>query len=39
LIYDKRAEVIAKGKMGLLTIWNAARANAREPPYRSQVLY
>lgn len=32
LIYDKRAEVIAKGKMGWLTIWNAARTNAGKPP-------
>ena len=31
-IYDKRAEVIAKGKHGWLTIWNAALAKAGLPP-------
>jgi hypothetical protein len=31
-IYDKRAEIIAKGKMGWLTIWNDARAKAGKPP-------
>lgn len=31
-IYDKRAEVIAKGKLGWLTIWNAALAKAGLPP-------
>lgn len=31
-IYDKRAEVIAKGKMGWLTIWNATLAQAGLPP-------
>lgn len=31
-IYDKRAEVIAKGKLGWLTIWNAALAKAGQPP-------
>lgn len=31
-IYDKRAEVIAKGKLGWLTIWNAALAKMGLPP-------
>lgn len=31
VIYDKRQEVIQKGKMGWLTIWNQARANAGQP--------
>lgn len=31
-IYDKRAEVIAKRKMGWLEIWNGARTNAGKPP-------
>jgi hypothetical protein len=31
-IYDKRAEVIAKGKHGWLTIWNASLAKAGLPP-------
>ncbi len=31
-IYDKRAEVIAKGKKGWLAIWNARRAERGEPP-------
>lgn len=31
-IYDKRAEVITKHKMGWLTIWNAALAKADLPP-------
>lgn len=31
-IYDKRAEVIAKGKMGWLTIWNASLAKAGKSP-------
>ena len=30
-IYDKRAEVIAKGKMGWLTIWNASLTEAGRP--------
>lgn len=32
VIYDKRAEVIAKGKMGWLKIWNHNRAEAGKPP-------
>lgn len=32
LIYDKRAEVIAKRKAGWLTIWNATRAEMGKPP-------
>lgn len=31
-IYDKRAEVIAKGKLGWLTIWNASLAKMGLPP-------
>ena len=31
-IYDKRAEVIARGKKGWLTIWNAKRAALGKPP-------
>jgi hypothetical protein len=31
-IYDKRAEVIQTGKMGWLTIWNAALAAQGKPP-------
>lgn len=31
-IYDKRVEVIAKGKMGWLTIWNASLEKAGKPP-------
>lgn len=31
-IYDKRAEVIAKGKLGWLTIWNASLAKMCLPP-------
>ncbi len=31
-IYDKRAEVIQQGKLGWLTIWNAARAADGKPP-------
>ena len=31
-IYDKRAEVIAKGKMGWVKIWNASLAKAEKPP-------
>lgn len=31
-IYDKRAEVIARGKMGWLAIWNKARDEAGHPP-------
>lgn len=32
VIYDKRAEVIATGKMGWLKIWNDARAETGKPP-------
>ncbi len=32
VIYDKRAEVIAKGKMGWLEIWNASLEEAGKPP-------
>ncbi|PFG63769.1 hypothetical protein AXZ77_2382 [Thioclava sp. ES.031] len=32
VIYDKRAEVIAKGKAGWLTIWNRNRTAAGRPP-------
>lgn len=32
VIYDKRAEVIAKGKLGWLLIWNAARKASGKPP-------
>jgi len=32
VIYDKRAEVIAQGKMGWLTIWNRARVEVGKPP-------
>ena len=31
-IYDKRAEVIAKRKMGWLEIWNTTRLQNRQPP-------
>ena len=31
VIYDKRAEVIEKGKAGWLTIWNATRASMGKP--------
>ena len=31
-IYDKRAEIMAKRKLGWLVIWNAARTNAGKPP-------
>lgn len=39
VIYDKRAEVIAKGKAGWLTIWNNARAKAGQPPLDLKVRY
>ncbi|UWR75331.1 hypothetical protein K4L04_12815 [Phaeobacter inhibens] len=32
VIYDKRQEVMQKGKMGWLTIWNDARAQLNRPP-------
>lgn len=32
IVYDKRAEVIAKHKPGWWEIWNAARANVDRPP-------
>ncbi|MFT6458539.1 hypothetical protein [Pseudophaeobacter arcticus] len=31
-IYDKRQEVMQKGKLGWLTIWNDARAQLNHPP-------
>ncbi|AFO89771.1 hypothetical protein D1822_00110 [Phaeobacter inhibens] len=31
-IYDKRQEVMQKGKLGWLTIWNDARAQLNRPP-------
>jgi hypothetical protein len=31
-IYDKRNEIILKGKMGWLEIWNHARAHSGKPP-------
>jgi hypothetical protein len=32
VIYDKRQEVMQKGKLGWLTIWNDARAQLNRPP-------
>ncbi|WP_065326382.1 hypothetical protein [Tritonibacter mobilis] len=32
IIYDKRQEVMQKGKLGWLTIWNDARAQLNRPP-------
>lgn len=32
IIYDKRAEVLAKHKLGWLTIWNDTRSKAGKPP-------
>ncbi|MBU3033482.1 hypothetical protein [Tritonibacter mobilis] len=32
VIYDKRQEVLQKGKLGWLTIWNDARAQLNRPP-------
>ncbi|EEW59694.1 conserved hypothetical protein [Ruegeria sp. TrichCH4B] len=32
VIYDKRQEVMQKGKLGWLTIWNDARAQLNHPP-------
>jgi hypothetical protein len=37
IIYDKRAEVIAKRKVGWWEIWNAARANVGLPRLNAEV--